>query len=91
MVCLKTVFQSYDYVYYCQNKTLTFQYTSLSTNVILPEYDVRQLSPSALLKISESFEIIWLGKAGWVAIFFLYINFSLSLKITVYNVNLTKI
>lgn len=63
-------FQSYDYVYYCQNKTLTCQYTSLSTNVILPEYDVRQLSPSALLKISESFEIIWLGKAGWVAIFF---------------------
>lgn len=70
MVCLKTFFQSYDYVYYCQNKTLTCQYTSLSTNVILPEYDVRQLSPSALLKISESFEIIWLGKAGWVAIFF---------------------
>lgn len=52
-------------------------YVLTSTNVILPEYDVRQLSPSALLKISESFEITWLGKAGWVAIFFyLYISIS---------------
>lgn len=49
-------------------------YVLTSTNVILPEYDVRQLSPSALLKISESFEITWLGKAGWVAIFSIFIH-----------------